>query len=161
VIASQLIIANLEGPGTYAFKFFPENLQTSRRVVWEPQDVTIGTKPLQYGNRDPKRISFNEVWLDNTDTGESIAPDIAALFALQNEIPKIGRPPALLAAWGDRQERCVLEEISVTETFFSGLGEPLRATVAMQFVELQKRMESTDVVVTEVEEGAVTPFGFF
>lgn len=145
----QFVLVNLEGAGTFVFVFFPREFQRSRRATWDPQDVTIGTKPLFYGNRDPKRITVNEVWLDKTSLNESIGPDIQALFALQDEDPKSGRPPALLAIWGDQQERCVLEEITITEKWFSSDGEPQRASVMLQLLELQEEGESTSVVVND------------
>jgi hypothetical protein len=145
----QFVLVNLEGPGTYQFGFFPAELQTSSRVLWEPQEVTIGTKPLFYGNRDPKRITVDEAWLDGTRTGESISPDIEALQALQLEIVKLGRPPALLAIWGERQQRCVLEDLTIREQFFSNDGNPLRARVSLQLVELQE--EGTAVGVSLID----------
>jgi hypothetical protein len=148
----QFVLINLEGKGTFVFDLFPREIQSSRRTVWEPQDVTRGTKPLFYGNRDPKRITINEVVFDGTELNESIEPQIAALYALQNEDARLGRPPMLLAIWGDRQERCVLEEISIVEKFFSTSGEPLRAMVSMQLVEIQEQGEATSLSVNDEVE---------
>jgi len=132
-------LINLEGGDSFVFQFFPTDIDTTRRANWEPQDTTIGTKPIFYGNRDPKRISVPQLWLDGSDTNESVTPDILALFALQNEVAPRGRPPALLAAWGDRQERCVLEEVVIGEKFFAEVGgHPIRATVSLQLLELQQ-----------------------
>lgn len=157
----QFVLVNLEGPGSFVFDFFPAEIQTSRRAAWEPQEVTIGTKPLFYGNRDPKRIVVNEVWLDRTALNESIEPEIRALFALQDEIPKLGRPPALQAIWGDRSERCILEEVVINEQWFSPKGEPQRATVTLHLLELQPERESVDVVVRDVEAESFNPLGNF
>lgn len=146
------VLINLEGADSFFFDFFPKEIQTTERAVWEPQDVTIGKKPIFYANREPKRISVPEVVLDRTDARESIKEDIEALGALQVEVANLGRPPALLAIWGDEQYRCVLEELTVNRTWFSPDGNPERASVSLQLLELQEDVESVDVVVTDVDE---------
>jgi len=148
----KFALIHLEGPGTFIFQFFPKEIQTSRRSLWEQQEITIGTKPILYANREAKQIQVDELWLDSTETNQSIAPDIAALYALQDENPKLGRPPALLAIWGDRQERCVLEQVTVVESFFTPTGEPLRARVSLQLLELQVEMEAVSSQVIDVTE---------
>lgn len=144
-----LLIMNLTGRGTYAFRYFATAIDTSRRANWNPQDVTIGTKPLFYANRDPRRLEIGEVWIDNTDTGDSITPELDQLFALQDETDA-GTPPVLLVQWGDRQERVVLEEINVSETFFHSDGTPLRARLSLTFIEIQdERRAETSVNVID------------
>jgi hypothetical protein len=143
------VLINLEGAGDFFFDLFPKEIQTTGRAVWEQQDTTIGVKPIFYANRDPKRITVPEVFLDRTDTQESIKPDIEALEALQAEVPTLGRPPALLAIWGDEQFRCVLEEVTINRKWFSAEGNPQRAMVTLQLLELQEESESVDVVVRD------------
>ena len=138
----KFVLVNQEGPGSFVFDFFPAKINTTQRANWEAQDVTIGTKPIFYGNRDPRRITVDEIWLDGTDSGSSITEDIKLLFALQKET-KQGTPPALAAIWGDRQEQVVLEEVSIEEQFFSSDGEPLRARVRLQLIEIQSYGEQT------------------
>lgn len=148
-MTGQFVLVNLEGAGTFTFRFFPQEIQTTARATWEPQDVTTGVKPLFFGNRDPKRLSVPELFLDRTDAIESIEPDIRALEALQVEDAKLGRPPALLAIWGDEQLRCVLEEVTVNRKWFSPEGNPQRASVSLQLLELQEEGEAVDVVVND------------
>src|ERR1051325_2293386 len=139
------VLINLEGEGDFFFDLFPREIQTSDRAVWEPQDITIGVKPLFFANRDPKRISIPEVALDRSDELNSIKPDIDALLKLQVEIPRLGRPPALLAMWGEEQVRCVLETVDVKRTWFSAEGDPQRAAVSLQLLQLQEEREAVDV----------------
>ncbi len=133
----SLTLMNLDGEGDFVFSPFPSSIETSARVNWQPQDVTIGVKPLFYANREPRQIRFGDLWLDNTETGDSITPDIEQLYELMQETEK-GRPPTLLAAWGDRQERCVLEEMTVEEQFFLGDGTPIRARVSITLLQFQE-----------------------
>jgi len=147
--SDRFVLINLEGGESFVFQFFPREIETHGRANWEPQDVTIGKRPIFYANTDGERISIQEVYLDRSDTNESIAPDIKALNALRAEVPGLGRPPALLAAWGDESYRCVLEEVSARRTFFAPGGEPLRASVSLQLIELQDEQEAVDVVVKD------------
>lgn len=133
---SSLVLVNLEAGDSFIFRYFPEKVEHSRRANWEPQDVATGTKPLVYANREPKRLTFNEVWLDNSATNDSVTADLDQLYALQNQ-GRQGAPPKLLAQWGDRQERVVLEDVRVVESHFSTEGNPRRALLSLTLVEIQ------------------------
>ncbi|HKO43329.1 MAG TPA: hypothetical protein VJU84_08565 [Pyrinomonadaceae bacterium] len=159
--SDRFVLINLEGGESFVFQFFPREIETHGRANWEPQDVTIGTRPIFYANSDGHRISVQEVYLDRTDSNESIAPDIKALNAMRAEVQALGRPPALLAAWGDESYRCVLEDVSVRRTMFAPGGEPLRASVSMQLLELQDEREAVDVVVTDPPEDSGSGIGDF
>lgn len=136
-MGAGLELVNLEDQGVFLFQYFPASLQTSDRTNWEPQNVTVGTKPLFYANREPREIEFPELWFDNTDTNESLTPLLKELRALMDEIPDKGMPPALLASWGDRSERCVIESLTIEENFFTPDGEPIRAKVSLRLMQLQ------------------------
>lgn len=131
-------LINLCGGGVFLFQYFPTAPIThGRRANWEEQDVTIGTKPLFYFNRDPKRLEVREVWLDHSDTNESVKPEIDQLYAMQDETCE-GTPPPLLAVWGDQQIRVVLEELNVDEEFHWLAGVPIRAKLSLTLKELQE-----------------------
>jgi len=131
-------LINLCGGGSFVFEWFPTApIELSRRANWPEQDTTIGTKPLLYANRDPRHLDVREVWLDRTDTGESIKPQMDALLALQDETCE-GTPPPLLAVWGDRQERVILEEVRFEEVFHAPAGHPIRARCSLTLKEVQQ-----------------------
>ena len=135
--SGKFVLINLCAGGSFIFNFFPtQPIEVSRRANWEEQNTTIGTKPLFYMNRDPRRPEIREVWLDKTDTNESITPQLEALLALQDEVCE-GTPSPLLVIWGDRQERCVLEDIHIEETFHRRDGAPIRARVSLSLKEIQ------------------------
>jgi len=157
VKSDSFVLIKLEGGESFVFQLFPAEIQTTARVNWEPQDTTIGMKPIFYANRDGIRISVPEVWFDKTDTNESIAPDIDALHALRNENPRTGRPPTLRASWGDEGYRCVLEEVTISRKMFSGDGLPLRASVSLQLLELQNEREDVTSTVTDVPPSGIGP----
>lgn len=144
-----LILINLENQGAFVFQFFPSSVNTTDRANWNAQETTVGVKPLFYANREPRRIDFPELYLDNTDTNESLTERIKELRMLMEETEK-GTPPALLAAWGDRNERCVLEELSIEEKFFNPAGEPIRVLIKMGLLQLQP--EFSEAVGVRVNE---------
>ena len=134
----KFVLINLCGGGAFVFDFFPTApIEVSRRANWPEQETTRGTKPLFYFNRDPRKPEVREVWLDKTDTDTSITPQIERLMALQDETCE-GTPPPLLAMWGDRQERVILEEVRIEETFHTPAGVPIRARVSLSLKELQQ-----------------------
>lgn len=146
-MSGQFQLVNLEGAGSFIFKFFPKGNRSDDRANWEPQDTTIGTKPLFYANREPRRLSFDELLLDVSDSAfDSITEDIKALRALMTDNPDTGAPPALLAIWGDRQEPVVLEQLTVEEQFpFGQDGSPMRAKVSLQLLETQQEEDVNEV----------------
>ncbi len=134
-----MILINLEGGESFIFEFFPVTVSTTDRANWEAQETTIGVKPLFYANREPRKTDFPELYLDKTITNESLTPTLAALKELFVETGN-GTPPALLAVWGDRSERCVLEELTIEEIFFSSReGYPIRARIKLTLTQLQQK----------------------
>ena len=113
--------------------------------------MTRGMKPLVYANGEPTRLSIPECWLEGARTNTAINDDIQKLLALKTENAKLGRPPALLAAWGDEQLRCVMEEVSIDREFFMSGGDPLRAQLSLQLVQSQQDEAAVDVVVQDVD----------
>lgn len=163
----KFVLISLETTDSFIFDLFPtrdQGIQSTDRANWEEQDVTIGTKPLIYSSKQPRKISVPELILDGSRTNESIGPKIDALRKLGlehkrkvivNGVTKISNaaPPALLAIWGDRQERCVMEELVVTETVFTKNGDPLRARISLQLVEIQKVREVVTSSAIPLDDG--------
>ena len=144
----QLTLINLIAEGAFVFQFFPSKVSSTDRANWNPQETTIGVKPLFFANRDPRRIDFDELWLDNTATNESLTPQIKRLREMMQETER-GTPPPLLAAWGDRNERCVLEELNISEEFFNESGAPIRVRVSLKLIQLQPESGTTSVRVLD------------
>lgn len=136
---------NLRNQDNFVFQFFPNEDRATDRANWLPQETTIGVKPLFYANREPRTLEFNELYLDNTETGESLTPDIKKLQAMMEESENEGSPPALLAVWGDRRERCVLQDLSSEAVYYSSDGNPLRVRFSIVLMQLQPENEGTSV----------------
>lgn len=128
-------LVNLSGGGALEFTLFPQRIGISNRANWSGQDVTTGVKPLFYANREPSRVRIDELYLDRTDENVSLSDDLDLLYALQEET-KDGTPAALLAVWGDRQARVVLEELNVDLTYFTPDGSPSRARISLTLMQV-------------------------
>ena len=154
----DLSLINLEGTDSFIFRRFPTQIETSSRVNWQAQNTTTGVQPLFYSNREPRKLIFNELLLDATASLESLTPTLDLLSGLMKETDK-GRPPALLAQWGDRSERVVLEELRIVENFFHENGNPLRAIVSLTLTEIQEFEAATTApapATLESERGGST-----
>lgn len=122
------------------------------KANWQPQETTVGVKPLFYGNRDPRKITVSDLYLDGTETDTSLTGDLDDLRALMEEKDDTGSPPPLLAIWGERKERVVLENLTVDEVLFNQAGNPIRAKVALDLTQLQPDGEGTNVQVSTTTE---------
>lgn len=143
---APVTLINLEGGESFSFQYFPAIITTTDRANWEPQETTIGVKPLFYANREPRQIEFPELYFDKTDTNDTVKPDCEALKNLMVETGQ-GTPPALLCAWGDQLERCVLTEARIDYIFFHAEGYPMRARISMTLTQLQAEGEATSVQI--------------
>lgn len=145
---SVLVLIDLTSQASYEFQYFPDNVRTQRRVNWRPQDTTIGTKPLMYESRDPKILSFQELWLDNSFTNESLNDVLEELESFTtDEIDGRGAPPPMLVTWGDRKLRCVLQDLTVEEQFFTPEGNCIRARLSIELIEIQDEGQAVGVNV--------------
>lgn len=150
---SVLVLIDISSQASFEFQYFPNSVRTQRGVNWRPQDTTIGTKPLLYENREPKRLSFTELWLDNTDDGQSLTQTLDELEEFCTSETDSGggsrgRPAILLATWGDRKLRCVLTDLNVEEEFFNEQGEPTRARLSIELLEIQEFAEGALISIT-------------
>lgn len=139
---------------SFTFQFFPEAMRHSERVNWSPQDTTIGVRPLFYQNTEPRQLSVNDLILDSTEDDRSLVPDLDDLRALKAEVETIGMPTPLLAVWGTQKLRCVLQQLEIEEVYFNRDGDPTRARISIELLEIQEDGEATSVTITD-DDGSV------
>jgi Contractile injection system tube protein len=151
---SRFQLIDLGSDFAFEFPFFPENIRMNGRANWEPQNTTIGVKPLFYGNCEPMRISVQDLHLDSTETATSLKPDLDLLRLFKTELEEGGPPPAMMAIWGDHNERCVLEELTIEQILFDDQGNCIRAKIGIELIELQPEGEASTVTV--IDEPTVT-----
>jgi hypothetical protein len=138
---AELSLVNLTGGGAFDFVLifdrFPGEITADDAVNWQPQDVTVGIKPVFYANNEPQRISF-EAWLDRTDTNDSVLTDIENLRRLMKVVDEPfpqGMPPLLQFTCGDWSQRVVLEKLSVRRVMFTRDNKAIRALVSVGLLE--------------------------
>lgn len=129
----------------YEFPFFPETIRSMEGANWQPQETTIGIKPLFYANGEPRGVSVDELYLDSTDTDTSLKPDLDLLRLFKTELEEGGPPPPMLAVWGDNEFRCVLTRLDIEEIYFNPEGLCTRAKIGIELLELQPDGEATGV----------------
>lgn len=140
----EFALIEIQPPGrTVIFEYFPSSITKNSRANWETQNVTIGVKPLMYANREPLRITIDELLIESYDAQTSIQPQIDALLSLQAEKmqpgEQTGAPPILLVIYGDYQQTVVLEEVTIKESFFTRDATLIRAYVILTLVEINKK----------------------
>src|SRR5436309_843824 len=92
-------LVNLDDPtgaGDFIFYRFPRSIETQDRANYEQLDVAGFLKPLSFANTEPQVIEIPEAWLDQSDVGESVLPDVERLRALMRRAEGEDAPPALM-----------------------------------------------------------------
>lgn len=119
---------------------FPEKITRSNRTNWESADVAFGLKPLSYANREPEEITLENITLDTSaTTQESVETVIGKLRDLMKESGGTSDrlpPPPLVVFLADRQFRCVLTEMRISNDFYTKQNVCIRAVLTLTFQEL-------------------------
>lgn len=156
-MAENFQLIDLETDFAFEFPYFPEQIDLNHASNWEPQDTTIGKRPLFYANREPVAISVRDIILDNTETDASLKDTLDTLGLFQEELAD-GRPPSpLLAVWGDHSIRCVLIEINEEQIMFNAAGDCTRAKIGLELLEIQEYGEAVSVKDAGVDNEDVQP----
>lgn len=119
--------------------FNPAQLEISRSNSWSaPTMPGRGVVRLRYAG---SRAGWLRVplFFDTTDTGKSVTihtDKILALMDIDTSLPgtddtsRNGRPPYVIFHWGSMHSfKAVVADLTLTYTYFSSTGTPLRATM--------------------------------
>ena len=123
---------------TFEFLFNPAELVVSRAVSWDaPTAKGKNTSLLSFQQGRPATLSFTAMF-DTTKDGSDVTVHTNGLLALMDVDERLrstdrqrnqARPPWVTFGWGGLQSfRAVLENASITYTYFSPSGTPLRAS---------------------------------
>lgn len=143
---TSLFLFNLEdasGDGDFEFRRFPRSIDSSDKANWEQLDVAGFVKPLSFANGDPQVIEIPEAWLDNTDTGASVLPEVERLRRLMRRAEGQDAPPALRLVCGDWTADVVLVELRAERVRFTGENVQTRAKVSLTFWEVRGAREAS------------------
>lgn len=155
-VADYIALVNLNSGGAWVFQFFPSSISTDDRANWEAANISTGTKPLIYANREAQRIEINDVWLDSSETDESLKQDIEGLRDLMKQSSGGTPPPLLSFICGDWQQKVVLESLRTERQLFDRQGRTIRARVSLTLIEVA-RNEQVPVRIVDPPEEATRP----
>jgi hypothetical protein len=121
--------------------FNPDELSISRGNTWKGKPLPgKGVPVLAYQGASSGSIELNLVF-DTTDTGAPVTDHTNKLLLLMeidttlpgyDEESGNGRPPWVQFHWGDFHSfKSVITDLSLTFTYFSSAGTPLRARVTL------------------------------
>jgi len=110
------------------FLFNPATLKVKRSVSWTPQESPGENAPSLTWDRGKSSTLGFELILDTTDTGADVTDYTNALLALTVVDSSKKRPPWVRLGWGRLSSfKSVVEDVTLTFTYFAGNGTPLRA----------------------------------
>ena len=142
----KLTITGLEGEAsgvTVEAQFNPKEISIDKSVPWQKQKTT-GPGDLEFSSADPQTMSC-ELMFDGFESGASVQGEIDKLQQLSDIDPSLRRPPRVKIVWGAEgaastipKFEAVVESVGIKYTMFDGNGRPLRATVAMGFIQARK-----------------------
>jgi hypothetical protein len=135
---AELIV---EGNKTIPCMFNPEQLTLSKSVSWKNEALPGRDEPqLVFVGANDGTLSM-DLWFDTTDTGKPVTEFTDQLFDLMkvdkdnsktyDKKRNQGRPPFVRFHWGNFTSfDAIVESLSLTFTYFSADGVPLRAKAA-------------------------------
>lgn len=138
---ASLFLYNLDDPsgaGDFEFRRFPRQIDTRDQANFEKHDVASFVKPLSYANTEPQVIEIPEAWLDDSDVGASVLPDIERLRALMRRAEGRTAPPTLLLICGEWEATVVLTEMRAERTRFTAENRQTRARLSLTFMEVRE-----------------------
>lgn len=136
-----------EGGTKIPCMFNPDSLSFTRANSWQPSPPApgkgIGT--ADYTGATPGSMSLNLLF-DTTDDGTSVTKYTGTLLKKMDVDPNLagsnpqnanGRPETVTFHWGKQLHSppCVIQSMTVSFTYFSSRGVPLRARVDMTLMQ--------------------------
>ena len=127
-------LTNVSKPGQEPVKvmFNPKELAITRNMLYPEISVPGLDMPLQQFVRGESRTLTAELFLDRSNTGDSLADDLGKLRQFVEIDSDLHAPPVCLFAWGDTSFTGVMAEFSEKFQMFDESGKVLRARVTVK-----------------------------
>lgn len=131
----------IEGGGRLVCLYNPATLRFSRSTSWTGESMPgRGVPTLRFAGNGSAELAL-DLTFDTTDTGRPVTEAVNRLEKLLDVDPRLPgsdesrqnvRPPTVTFCWGQMSAfRSVVTSISISYTYFSSSGTPLRASVAL------------------------------
>jgi nucleoid-associated protein YgaU len=130
--------------------FNPESLTVTRSNTWSaPQASGKGVPTVSYGGATSGTFNLS-LFFDTTDTGQAVTNYTSKLLTLMevdsslpgsSEATQNARPPWVTFNWGDLHSfKAVITSLSLSFTYFSATGVPLRAKADLSLMQYQEEL---------------------
>ena len=148
--AGNKAFLEVEGGAHLPCLFNPESLSVSRSNTWQGSAAPgRGVPTLRYEGASSATFSLN-LFFDTTEDGQSVTKytgKLLKLMEVDSSLPgssdktQNARPPWVVFHWGDLHSfKAVIESMSLSFTYFSSTGIPLRAKVDMSLKQYQEEL---------------------
>jgi len=129
--------------------FNPDSFVLGRTIKWEPTRTLGGdVSRVQFSGGEAQELGPIEFLFDTTRTGDDVRDEYEVLLDLAKIDPSNtndagqGEPPKVRFEWGEFLSfDAVITSIKQTFTMFKSDGTPLRAKVAVKFLEVAQDLQ--------------------
>lgn len=142
---AKAVLINVETDERIACLFNPSEYTVSKTNVWKPGKRSGANTPsLEFGNGAPASLSM-ELLFDSYGEGDvrkAYTDAVLALMLVDRKLKdrknKKGRPPRVRFQWGGTWSFvAVLTSVSQRFTLFESDGTPVRATLSVEFQQVE------------------------
>ncbi len=134
--------------------FNPTTLEVSKANTWKTADEWKNSAPNLIFDRGQSGKLNVDLTLDTTDSGEAVTDytnkilqlmEVESLPSIEDPKSKVDRPPWVQFCWGRSYSfKSVVTSATVTFTYFSSAGKPLRATAKLALEQYEPETQSRD-----------------
>jgi len=132
---TKAVIVKLDSPGAAPIPvmFNPPKYELAKTNQFAEIKVPgLPSAVLQFVSGNAANLTM-ELFFDTTDSGRDVRGRTAAIVALTEPEPITQSPPRLLFLWGSLAFPCLLVSVRQTFDYFDAQGQPLRATLTVEF----------------------------
>lgn len=132
LVKAQLKNVSKSGQDPINVLFNPETYTITTNVLYPDISVPGLRNPLLQFVRGEAQTLGVELFLDQSNTGESLEPKLAELRSFVKIDPELHAPPVCLFSWGETHFTGVMSEFSEKFQMFDESGKVLRCRVTVK-----------------------------
>lgn len=145
---ATLTNVSVEGAEPIKVMFNPKELTITTNMLYPDISVPGLKMPLLQFVRGEARTLSAELYLDQSDSGQSLADKLGELRSFVTIVNDLHAPPVCLFAWGDTRFEGVMVEFSEKFQMFDDAGHVLRARVTVKL----KSYQAANLQYTEINQ---------
>jgi hypothetical protein len=145
---ATLTNVSVKGSDPIKVMFNPKELTITTNMLYPDISVPGLRTPLLQFVRGEARTLEAELFLDQSNSGESLADKLTAIRDFVTVTSDLHAPPVCLFAWGDTKFQGVMTEFKEKFSMFDEAGKVLRARVTVKM----KAYEPANLQYTEINK---------